>query len=96
MKQLIAITPADIEAQITPMEVFVVQMAVTKINAELMNRRYTGPEPFRTYLADHLTEGAIKEIVKPFKAHWKNPRVEQRSDGMYPNEYWFILESMDT
>jgi hypothetical protein len=96
MKQLIGVTPADIESQVQPAEQLVIELAVAKINAELMRQRYHGPEPFEVYLADHLTPNAIREVVKPYLGHWNNPRIERREEeDMFP-QYWFILTPLQT
>ena len=95
MKPLFGVTPSDIEAIITPMEQLVVQMAVGKINAELLRQRYEGPDPFELYIADHLTPGVIREIEKPYLKHWRNPRVVQRDSPGQDTEFWFVLESFN-
>ena len=96
MRPLLGVTPSDIESIVSPMEQLVVQMAVSKINAELLRQRYEGPDPFELYIADHLTPGAIRAIEKPYVGHWRNPHIVQRDTTGQGPGFWFVLESFST
>lgn len=81
-RPLKATTPTDIEEAIQPGERLAVTSMVTMINAELIRQRFQGPDSFRLPLAEHLTDGARREIVKVYVADWINPRI-LREDGMW-------------
>jgi hypothetical protein len=79
----------------SPAEQLVVNMAIMKINAELMRQRYAGPEPFQLFIAEHLTPGSRKAICKPFEPHWNNAHmVEVQQEFTMQQGWWFMLDAI--
>ncbi len=87
-----AVTPQDIAEIMTPAEQMAVFSQIDRINSKLIRQRFAGPETFRLPLPGALTEGARKAIVRPYLAHWRNPRiVEERHDQ---GDWVFCLEAL--
>lgn len=84
-----AVTPQDIAEIMTPAERLAVFSQIDKINSELIRQRFQGPDSFRLPLAESLTEAARNAIVRPYIAHWRNPRI------VLEDQMWvFYLEAI--
>lgn len=89
-----AVTPQDIAEIMSPAERMAVQSQIGMINTQLIHQRFAGPESFRLPLHGSLTEGARSAIVRPYVAHWRNPRIVQERHEQ--GEWVFYLEAIGT